>query len=398
MKLEVRDGDMKLATLAFGWTIGFGYFVTWHVIQLTKRPNAFIIMCWLQILVCATLATVCWLYLCGIIEYSFWCYFTIVIAWALQVQFYLQIIVNRMCTLLRTPRQRFWLKFTTAVWIAAINISVCCVWVPAKLQISKQYHDLNLWWDRVEKILYLITDGVLNYVFVRLIKKRLGAAGLTKCDELIRFNEKITAVSIAMDILIITMMSHPNDFVYMQFHPLAYIVKLEIELCTSELMIQMATGNGTTPHRGVRLDSLSWRRNHTHATRSANHYMQSRHTVNIRMAAPSQSIIHADLDSNNVDIRDTDLGCRDHRTHSGVPSIGWEQPSHSEPIEAVVHQLGANTVSKIPPRTGALNPPDLNKHKSSSSVTVGDPDIRDIEKGSSHSGVDAEVMDDITGS
>jgi hypothetical protein len=36
---------------------------------------------------------------------------------------------------------------------------------------------------------------------------------LKKYDKLVKFNEKIIAVSLAMDILIITMMSHPNDFV-----------------------------------------------------------------------------------------------------------------------------------------------------------------------------------------
>lgn len=71
---EVLDGDLRLATLAFGFTvslvclhevgripnsyspgsqIGFGYFVGWHAIKQTKRirrRSAYIIMCWLEFL------------------------------------------------------------------------------------------------------------------------------------------------------------------------------------------------------------------------------------------------------------------------------------------------------------------------------------------------------------
>jgi hypothetical protein len=39
----------------------------------------------------------------------------------------------------------------------------------------------------------------------------------------------IIGLSLSMDVLIIGMMSLKNSFVYMQFHPLAYIVKLKIE-------------------------------------------------------------------------------------------------------------------------------------------------------------------------
>ncbi|KAG8714546.1 hypothetical protein FRC08_011767, partial [Ceratobasidium sp. 394] len=224
-KLVVTDGDMKVATLAFGWTLGFGYFVVWHAFRQCRKLNAFTIMCWLEILACASFAIICWLYLCGILKYSIWLYLSIATSWALQVQFLLQIIVNRICILLPTPQRRFWLKFIVAVWITAINISVFCIWIPAKLQISKRYHDINLWWDRTEKCLYLVTDGILNYMFIRAIKKRLLAVGLKKYDKLVKFNEKIIAVSLSMDVLIITMMSYRNDFVYTQFHSVAYLVK-----------------------------------------------------------------------------------------------------------------------------------------------------------------------------
>lgn len=218
--------------------------------------------------------------------------------WALQVQFLLQIIVNRICILLG-PSQKFQLKLIVAVWITAINISVYCIWVPAKLQISEKYHAINLYWDRIEKCLYLVTDAILNYMFVRIIRKRLVAMGLRKYDKLVSFNEKIIVVSLAMDVLIIGMMSYRNDFVYMQFHPVAYMVKLEIEMCMSHLMVKVATGTGvhvyegpdnTTSNSGSGSNSNSNSGGTRDAARRAT-YLPNR-SVNVHVA--TQVITHTD--------------------------------------------------------------------------------------------------------
>jgi len=138
----------------------------------------------------------------------------------------------------------FLLKFATAAFITAINISVYCIWVPSKLQISQRYHDINIWWDRTEKVLYLLTDGTLNFIFIRTVQERLISVGLTKYDKLVRFNKYIIFVSLSMDVLIIAMMSYKNDFIYMQFHSVAYIVKLEIEMQMSKLIVKVARGTG----------------------------------------------------------------------------------------------------------------------------------------------------------
>ncbi|CAE6450945.1 hypothetical protein ACGC1H_006601 [Rhizoctonia solani] len=344
-QLVVRDGDMKLATLAFGWTIGFGYFVVWHAIRQTKRLNAFTVMIWGEIIVCAIFAIICWLYLCDIIKHSFWFYFIILTTWALQVQFLLQIIVNRICILLSTPRERFWLKFIIAAWITAINISVYCIWIPAKLQISDQYHDINLWWDRTEKCLYLVTDGILNFMFIRSIKQRLLKVGLKKYDKLVKFNEKIIAVSLAMDVLIITMMSHPNDFVYMQFHPVAYIVKLEIEMCMSKLMIKVATGTGITIYEG---DALEVSRSKSSKEREQNtNQLRTGNSVNIKVA--THTVTHTDHLENDRENQDLESriefdGSKAHRfstlrspVTNRQPTIAWENRNRSEPIELEVY-------------------------------------------------------------
>ncbi|KAF9006797.1 hypothetical protein BDZ89DRAFT_889965, partial [Hymenopellis radicata] len=233
-----------VASMAFGWTLGFGYFALCHAFRETRRArrlNTYVVLIWGEIIVCAVLAIICWLYLAGKILPSFYFFLIVLTLWALQVQFLLQIIVNRLCILLATESQRNYLRWGIAGVILAINISVYCVWIPAKLQISTKYHDTNIWWDRCEKCIYLVVDAVLNWYFIRTVKERLVIhGGLKKYTRLVRFNAQIMMLSLSMDVLIIAMMSLKNDFVYLQFHPVAYIVKLNIEMAMSNLIIKVA--------------------------------------------------------------------------------------------------------------------------------------------------------------
>ncbi|KAK2010410.1 hypothetical protein LZ32DRAFT_693360 [Colletotrichum eremochloae] len=250
-KLEdVSEDDMVIASLAWGFTLGFGWLTVWTAIKQTaamyKRQgshmyhNAYIWMIWLEIIVCTIFGIICWLYLRGVIPPSFSFYFSILTTWALQVQFLLQIIINRCAILLNNPKHSLRLKVGVAVLITAVNISVYNIWIPARLQISDRYIEINDWWDRCEKVIYLIVDGALNVYFVRIVQKNLVTHGLTKYKRLTRFNMFIIGFSLSMDVLIIAMMSLKNTFVYMQFHPLAYMVKLKIEMSMAELIGKVA--------------------------------------------------------------------------------------------------------------------------------------------------------------
>ncbi|KAF8860889.1 hypothetical protein BDZ45DRAFT_587603 [Acephala macrosclerotiorum] len=239
----VTVDDLQLASLAWGFTIGFGFLTTWNAIRQTatiyrryghiKLNSPYVVMIWLEILVCLIFSIICWLYLNAIIHPSFAFYFVILTTWALQVQFLLQIIINRVSILLTDRRKAMRLKIGVAVLITAVNISVYCIWVPARLQISTRYEQINNVWDRCEKCIYLLVDGALNFYFIRIVQKKLVNQGLVKYTRLVRFNKYIIGLSLSMDVLIISMMSLKNSFVYMQFHPLAYMVKLNIEsTCT----------------------------------------------------------------------------------------------------------------------------------------------------------------------
>lgn len=73
----VSEDDMVIASLAWGFTIGFGWLTTWTAVKQTlhiyKRHgrhifhNAYVWMIWLEILVCLIFSVLCWLYLRGTI-------------------------------------------------------------------------------------------------------------------------------------------------------------------------------------------------------------------------------------------------------------------------------------------------------------------------------------------
>ncbi|KAH7312651.1 hypothetical protein B0I35DRAFT_356415 [Stachybotrys elegans] len=254
----VTRTDIVIASVAWGFTLGIGWLTTWTAIQQTARAyrrrglrgmfNAYVIMIWSEISVCLIFGVICFMHLMGSLPPSFAFYFVILTTWALQVQFLLQIIINR-CAILLSDRVFVWrLKYGVAALITAINISVYCIWVPARLQISERYIHINEIWDRCEKAIYLVVDGCLNILFIRIVKQNLVENGLLKYRNLVKFNMFIIGFSLSMDVLIIAMMSLENTFVYMQFHPLAYIVKLNIEMSMASLIAKIAKSSGHNDH------------------------------------------------------------------------------------------------------------------------------------------------------
>ncbi|KAI0150226.1 hypothetical protein GGR57DRAFT_514496 [Xylariaceae sp. FL1272] len=242
----VSSHDLIVASLAFGFTLGFGWLAictavrqTWVAYRRTGRRvfhNAYIWMIWVETIVCTIFSFICYLYLKGIIPPSLAFYITIVTLWALQIQLLLQIIINRCGLIVADKRLVRRLKIGVAVLITAVNISVYSIWIPARMQIPGPFAHTNTWWDRCEKVIYAISDGCLNVYFIWLVQKRLVSSGLEKYRRLAKFNTFIIAFSMSMDVFIIGMMSLSNTFVYMQIHPLAYMVKLKIEMSMAELI------------------------------------------------------------------------------------------------------------------------------------------------------------------
>ena len=58
------------------------------------------------------------------------------------------------------------LKIGVATGIVCLNITVLCIWIPAKLEVNDTFVKINVIWDRIEKIIILIVDAGLNYYFI----------------------------------------------------------------------------------------------------------------------------------------------------------------------------------------------------------------------------------------
>ncbi|THV03371.1 hypothetical protein K435DRAFT_835939 [Dendrothele bispora CBS 962.96] len=270
--LDVTEGDLVLGSIAFGWFFGFGLFVTINAVRETRRTSrkfsAYIIMIWLEILADIGFAIVSWGYLYKKFPPGLGVFCGVIACWIIQVQCLMLIITNRVCLLFSDPSSRFKLKLFTASIVTVISIGTAFVWIPAQMQINHHFIEVNHWsasprilqfealidndttvgtvyrWDRFEKSVYLVLDAFLNAVFIRTVKKRLVDYGLTKYDKVVQFNQRIIILSIGMDIFLLCMTTLKNQFVYCQFHPITYIVKLQIEIMMSNLIVRVARATG----------------------------------------------------------------------------------------------------------------------------------------------------------
>ncbi|KAK1227538.1 hypothetical protein PQX77_009445 [Marasmius sp. AFHP31] len=247
VELDVTRGDIVLGSITFGFFFGFLVHVAWTAVLETRRAGritAYVIMIWLEILGDIGFAITSWCYLYKVFPPGMGVFLTIIVCWIIQVQCLMLIIVNRLCILLATDRERMMLKAGVAGLVTLISVSTACIWIPAQLQINHDYIALNHWWDKFEKGIYLCLDLFLNIMFIVMVKKRLINHRLTKYTRVMKFNEYIIFVSIGMDILLMGMTTLKNPFVYCQFHPVVYIVKLAIEMSMSRLLIKVARSTG----------------------------------------------------------------------------------------------------------------------------------------------------------
>ncbi|EMD66824.1 hypothetical protein COCSADRAFT_35305 [Bipolaris sorokiniana ND90Pr] len=251
----VSRSDIILASTAFGIANIFGLsaaFIGFRQTRASRQPwrNAYIWMIWLELAASVAIAVVCLLFLLRIIRPSFYMYMGILVCWVIQIQVLPQIIVNRIRVVLPDRQRGRHLAIGTAVVVTLINISVFCVWIPARLQISQRWIRINSIWDRIEKVLFLLLDAYLNWYFIKTVQSELVRNGLNKYNRLVRFNKRIIVVSLLFDVMIIAAMSIPNGFVYAIFHPLAYLAKLNIEMSMAHLIRTIALA---TPHNQNRM-------------------------------------------------------------------------------------------------------------------------------------------------
>ncbi|KAE9379565.1 hypothetical protein N431DRAFT_553735 [Stipitochalara longipes BDJ] len=245
---------MELYSIFFGLFIGLFVLTLSKVVQQTRSiwkrthslTNIYLYMIWTETIVNLIFSITVYLYLCEVIPLSLPYLFGSVLLWAIQTQLLSQIIANRISLIMVSKRKSRLLKLSLFVLIGIVNISVCCIWVLAHVpEASPTMVALNEIWERLEKSFFLIIDCGLNLYFLYLVRFRLIADGLTKYWRLFYFNAAILLVSLSMDILLLGMLSLPNPFDYVQFAPVAYIVKLHIELTMAVLISKVVRGNSS---------------------------------------------------------------------------------------------------------------------------------------------------------
>ncbi|EDU40481.1 hypothetical protein PtrSN002B_005216 [Pyrenophora tritici-repentis] len=242
--------DYQLAALAAGFTLGFGFLTVWEAVKQTRRNHsplrsAYIYMIWGEILVNFIIGVIGWLFLNGKLGPSVPVLFAILFFWVFEIQLLMQIIINRIALIAEHRSTIFKLKWGTVLIITTINIAVFCIWIPSHTvpPVSKTFVTINAVWDKISKVIILAVDAGLNYYFLRTVKLRLVQRhGLTKYAPLVGFNGKLMVLSIAMDALLIGLMFLPNQVVYIQFHPVVYMIKLNIEMSMASLVVRLARG------------------------------------------------------------------------------------------------------------------------------------------------------------
>ena len=192
----------------------------------------------------------------------------------------MQIIINRIALIAEHRSTIFKLKWGTVVVITSINIAVFCIWIPSHTvpPVSKLFVDINNIWDKISKVIILIVDAGLNWYFLRTVKIRLVQQhGLTKYAPLVGFNGKLMVLSIAMDALLIGLMFLPNQVVYIQFHPVVYMVKLNIEMSMASLVVRLARGKPQNDMDPEAFGSSSYPNSHSLSAATRSQKRESAH-------------------------------------------------------------------------------------------------------------------------
>ncbi|KAK8055636.1 hypothetical protein PG993_000863 [Apiospora rasikravindrae] len=271
--------DHVLAALFAGFSIGFGWFTAWEAIQQTRRirnplRSTYIYMVWGEIVSNIPIGVLGWLLLDGILPPTLPVLFMVLFFWVFETQLQPQIIINRIGIIAESRKTVTWVKWSTVAFVGLINISVFVIWIPSHVQPPPSDENLLGWfveinkvYDRITKVLILILDAGLNGWFVHVVKQRLVKQHrLVKYKPLISFTNKMMFISILMDVCLVVLLSLPNEMVYIQFHPCAYLVKLHIEMTMASLITRLARGQPDNDFEDeYGLSSQSQRQRNTYA-------------------------------------------------------------------------------------------------------------------------------------
>ncbi|KAH6847177.1 hypothetical protein B0I37DRAFT_414939 [Chaetomium sp. MPI-CAGE-AT-0009] len=251
---------MDLASFYFGAFLAVFCFTQAKIVQQTRTiwrrtksiRNGYLWMIWIEAWVNFIWAVKTFLFLNGVIPGSLAFFVGTVILWSIQTQLLSQIIANRVALIMVEKRKAVMLRWGLFIGIGLVNIAVCVIWTKAQLPEHTPFeHTLNIWFEKAEKSFFLIIDLSLNLLFLYLVRSRLISDGLSKYWKLYHFNAGIAMLSTSMDILLLGFLSLPDPYLYVQFAPLAYIVKLHVEITMAVLISKVARSGSSSKKDGL---------------------------------------------------------------------------------------------------------------------------------------------------
>lgn len=249
--------------------------------------------------------------------------------------------------------------------------------------ICHRFVDINKYWDRISKCLICLVDAGLNWYFLRVVKQRLVEQyGLMKYAPLVDFNTRLMVLSVLLDvrlesfwlryglditnmdllsmqILLIGLMSLPNQESFILFHPVVYMSKLNIEISMAGLIVKLARSGRadaynyhphSNPHSNPHTNSTPGGRNNNRhrgsampidveGSGSAHAYPNKEREVALKTFTESK--IRASFSNNSPDGEDGPEIHHHHHHHQGAPEGGIQR---TREFRVTVHHSSAGSM------------------------------------------------------
>ncbi|KAK4921598.1 hypothetical protein LTR66_016663, partial [Elasticomyces elasticus] len=246
---------LKLAAIAFGFQLG--YFVltfskvlhqVWAIYQRRHWCTPYAVMILFEVLINITFSILSFLLINGSVRGSFWYFLFQITLLNIELHLLVQIIINRISLLITSTSWARKIKWAAIVYVLILNIGLYIFAIPAQLQWMAPWYRGNEVWQQLEKGLICFMDIWLNWYFVYLIKTKLmvGGAASTMAEKwrpLYRYSIPMAISNVLIDFLLLgstAKITQENFLLTLQFYPLFYMIKLNIELSMASMVGQVA--------------------------------------------------------------------------------------------------------------------------------------------------------------
>lgn len=122
------------------------------------------------------------------------------ISWVLQTQLAPQILANRLGLLMHNKQRVRYMKIGLLVFIGIFNLAYIALWIVYTIDPSRLAVVLNRYLSRLDIVIDLLVNIVLDTTFLIIIKRELIAGGLVKYRLLFNCGVVAVCLSISLDV------------------------------------------------------------------------------------------------------------------------------------------------------------------------------------------------------